>query len=135
MAAALRVSEALALDRLCSGGGAAALFGVSSRGVPLPALGVVEAPQRERKSQRRKTTFSPKICGPTGLAARAEHGKRWHRYLKVLKVLRLSTRFRGRVVMGAFLGRGASNMTRTRNASPRPALPPGPGLLPSCSLT
>ena len=30
MAAALRASEALALDRLCSCGGAAALFGVSS---------------------------------------------------------------------------------------------------------
>ena len=73
-------------------------------------------------------------CGPIGLRPRACGARKamlGHRYIYKLKVLEswhvCPRRFRGRVFMaGAFLGRGASNSTR--NASPRPALPPGPGL-------
>ena len=73
-------------------------------------------------------------CGPIGLRPRACGARKamlGHRYIYKLKVLEswhvCPRRFRGRVFMaGAFLGRGASNSTR--NASPRPALPPGPRL-------
>ena len=76
-------------------------------------------------------------CGPTGLAARAEHGNRWHRYisLQVVKVLRVCARVFARARFhGRVSRRSASNSTH--NASPRPALPPrGLAWLPSCSLT
>ena len=47
-------------------------------------------------------------CGPTGLAARAEHGNRWHRYIslqlsceKFLRERCVCTRFRAGAVSWA----------------------------------